>query len=101
MAGGGRGSQFIVPDDLMVPLGAKITQETGQCADSWTNSQLEYYRSMLPVQYQSVPLDALKIQWQNIRKRGKHEGYRTTGHGPSKGWKARKQSTESKQGKLF
>lgn len=80
---------FVVPDEYMKPVGARATQETGRCSDNWTDSELAYYRSLLPVQYHSVPLDALKIRWINIRKQGT-PGYRTDGHGPSKGWKAKR-----------
>lgn len=76
--------KFVVPDEFMVPLGAKITQETKQCADSWNDSIIAIYRSMLPVEYQAVPLDALRSRWIHIRKRGT-EGYKTNGHGPGKG----------------
>lgn len=81
--------KFVVPDEFMVPLGAKITQETKQCADSWSDSIIAYYRNFLPFAYQFVPLDALRIRWTNIRKRGT-EGYKTNGHGPGKG--SRKQA---------
>jgi hypothetical protein len=96
-------ARFIVPDEYMIPVGRTATRETRKCADNWTDSDLAYYRSMLPPEFHSVPLDALKIRWINIRKKGT-EGYRTDGHGPTKGWKARKEAAvarEARQGKLF
>lgn len=74
---------FIVPNEFMVPVGAQHTQDTGKCADSWTDSELQLLRSKLPPQYHAVPTDALGARWRNIRKRGT-PGYHTKGHGPGK-----------------
>ncbi len=74
---------FIVPDEYMIPLGAKYTKLTKTCADSWMDSQLAAMRAELPPQYHAVPTDILGARWRNIRKKGT-EGYRINGKGPSK-----------------
>jgi hypothetical protein len=71
----------IVPNDLMVPVGATFTEDSGRCADNWTDSDIALLRAQLPTQYHAVPVDALRRQWINIRKRGT-PGYRINGHGP-------------------
>lgn len=73
-----------VPDEFMIPIGAKLTQELGYCTDSFTDSDLQLGRSQLPTQYHGVPTDILKIRWIAIRKTGT-EGYRLDGKGPTKG----------------
>ena len=55
-----------------------------RCADYWTDSDIAVYRTRLPLEFHSVPLDALRRQWVNIRKKGT-EGYHVNGHGPKKG----------------
>lgn len=85
---------FCVPEKLMVPIGAAATAGLGKCADSWSDSEVAELRVQLPVEYHAVPVDALRRQWINIRKRGT-EGYRVSGKGPSIGSriKARKKKT--------
>ncbi len=77
------GNKFIVPDEFMIPVGAKYTKETGKCADSWSDSQLAAMRAELPPQYHAVPTDVLGMRWRNIRKKGT-PGYRVDGKGPAK-----------------
>ncbi len=79
----------LVPDEYMIPVGAKATTETKQCADSWTDSQIEAMRSRLPIEYHAVPLDWLRSRWIDIRKRGTG-GYRVNGQGPRKGSRKKK-----------
>ena len=91
----------LVPDDVLIPIGAQMTRELGSCADSWSDSEItRYHCTQLPMEYRSVPVDELRRMHINIRKKGT-EGYRTDGKGPSVGWKARKAEQEARQGKLF
>lgn len=81
---------WLVPDDLMIPLGAEATAHLEKCADNWSDSEVASLRSRLPYEYHAVPTDELRRQWINIRKRGT-DGYRLNGHGPTKG--SRKHAT--------
>lgn len=77
-------SKSIVPDDLLIPIGAYGTKHFGKCCDNWNDSEVMELRCQLPPMYHVTPVDALRRAWINIRKRGT-DGYRVNGHGPSVG----------------
>ena len=78
-----------VPDELMIPIGAEATARLKKCADNWSDSEVAELRVTLPLQYHAVPLDALRRQFINIRKKGT-EGFRLNGIGPTKGSRSKK-----------
>jgi hypothetical protein len=77
-----------VPDQYMIPIGARYTKELEKCADSWSDSEVAIMRAELPPEYHAVPLDELRRQWINLRKRAA-EGFRLNGVGPSIGSRKR------------
>lgn len=78
--------QWLVPRELLKPVGAAGTQRLKRCADTWTDSDVEALRAELPHEYHAVPIWWLRRAWMSIRK-AKTPGYRVNGHGPGKGWK--------------
>lgn len=86
----------VVPDEFMIPLGAKMTKELGTCADSWSDSDIKFYIPQLPQQYHIAPVDAFRRQMINLRKRGT-PGFRLNGKGPSVESKVKKKRKPPKQ----
>jgi hypothetical protein len=78
-----KNKSFVVPNDIMDPIGVAGTQEFGKCADSWMDSEVGLLRARLPAQYHAVPIDILRSRWITRRKRG-ITGYRLHGVGPAK-----------------
>ena len=66
-----------VTRNILEPLYVKFREEYGGCGDGWNDSLLGNLRSELPPTYHAIPLDELRKQIVNLRKRISVENPRT------------------------
>jgi hypothetical protein len=57
----------LIPNSIMIPIGAQATKDSGTCADNWTNSFIDSLRAKLPVEYHDVPVESMRRQFINLR----------------------------------
>ena len=74
--------KWIVPDGIMIPILQEMQRELGRCADNFITYDLEQLRQKCGPGYAGVPLDDIRRQSINLRKRGVVG--KIKGHGPSK-----------------
>lgn len=71
-----------VPSEIMVPAAVQMLKESGHTVEHWTTSQVEQVKKMCGPSYAHIPVDDIRRQCGNLRRRGRLGA--VTGHGPGK-----------------
>ena len=74
-------AKWAVPDDVMMPVVSNMHVDLSRCCDNFVTYELELLRERCGPKYAGVPLDDIRRQAINLRKRGVLSP--VDGHGPS------------------
>jgi hypothetical protein len=76
-------SKWKIPNDILIPFAAQVMRETGKGTDTFITYDFERVHELCGYEYAHIPLDDVKNQVTNLRKKGSL-GAVNGGHGASK-----------------